>query len=94
MTCKTDFVFTVKLLSDTPVLQRKSIGGKWKLLQILGARTVYFYNLGLIITIIESIFPKVKEKNNQVRVQDISLMRQTAIILLSFQTLFLKKKVP
>lgn len=63
MTWKRGFVFNVKLLSvDIRFLQRKSIGGEWKLLQIIGAQTVYSYNLELIITLRESIFLTEKKK--------------------------------
>ena len=59
-----DFIFTVNNLFsiDPSFLQRKSIGGKWKVLQIIDAQTIYSHNLGLIITITESIFLMVKER--------------------------------
>lgn len=86
---KTVFIVNNLFSTDPSFWQRKSTGAKEKLLQIIDAQTVYSHNLGLVITITESVFLKVKEKS-QVTVQDTSPTRQTSL-LFSSQTLFLKQ---
>lgn len=68
---KTVFIVNNLFSTDPSFWQRKSTGAKEKLLQIIDAQTVYSHNLGLMITITESVFLKVKEKS-QVTVQDTS----------------------